>query len=96
MSGTDVDAKTLDEVKAGADFVTIDPEHFLKGYVATALLIKSVTEKTPAAARVAAHAGPGGPEPVADQVCYEPVSRPTGSSARTRASTALSWCVSRV
>ncbi|WP_037066739.1 substrate-binding domain-containing protein [Pseudonocardia acaciae] len=47
VAGADVDAKTLQEVKAGFDFVTIDPEHFLKGYIATALLIKSVKEKTP-------------------------------------------------
>jgi ABC-type sugar transport system substrate-binding protein len=47
VAGADVDAKTLQEVKAGYDFVTIDPEHFLKGYLATALLIKSVKDKTP-------------------------------------------------
>lgn len=47
VAGADVDAKTLQEVKAGFDFVTIDPTHFLKGYIATALLIKSVREKTP-------------------------------------------------
>lgn len=42
VAGTDVDTKTLEYVKKGVDFVTIDPEHFLKGYVSTALLIKSV------------------------------------------------------
>ena len=47
VAGADVDAKTLQEVKNGAAFVTIDPEHFLKGYVATALLIKSVRGGTP-------------------------------------------------
>jgi ABC-type sugar transport system substrate-binding protein len=47
VAGADVDAKTLQEVKAGAAFVTVDPEHFLKGYVATALLIRSVREGTP-------------------------------------------------
>ncbi|MGH3585233.1 MAG: substrate-binding domain-containing protein [Pseudonocardia sp.] len=47
VAGADVDAKTLDAVKAGSAFVTIDPEHFLKGYVATALLIRSVREGTP-------------------------------------------------
>jgi ABC-type sugar transport system substrate-binding protein len=47
VAGADVDAKTLDAVKAGDAFVTIDPEHYLKGYVATALLIKSVREGTP-------------------------------------------------
>jgi len=39
VAGTDVDAKTLEDVKAGLDFATIDPEHFLKGYIATKLLI---------------------------------------------------------
>jgi ribose transport system substrate-binding protein len=47
VAGADVDAKTLQEVKAGHAFVTVDPEHFLKGYIATAMLIKSVKEKTP-------------------------------------------------
>ncbi|MEY9834926.1 sugar ABC transporter substrate-binding protein [Streptacidiphilus sp. EB103A] len=44
VAGMDVDAKTLEDVKAGLDFVTIDPEHFLKGYLATALLIDSVKQ----------------------------------------------------
>lgn len=41
VAGTDVDAKTLEDVKAGLDFCTIDPEHFLKGYIAMWLLIQS-------------------------------------------------------
>ncbi|WP_163509461.1 sugar ABC transporter substrate-binding protein [Fodinicola acaciae] len=40
VAGTDVDAQTLRYVKAGVDFVTIDPEHFLKGYIAGALLVR--------------------------------------------------------
>jgi len=47
VAGADVDAKTLQGVKDGLDFVTIDPEHFLKGYVITALLIRSVKDKKP-------------------------------------------------
>lgn len=47
VAGADVDAKTLQGVKDGLDFVTIDPEHFLKGYVVTAMLIRSVKEKKP-------------------------------------------------
>ncbi len=47
VAGADVDAQTLEGVKAGLDFCTIDPEHFLKGYVITALLIRSVKEKKP-------------------------------------------------
>jgi ABC-type sugar transport system substrate-binding protein len=47
VAGADVDAKTLQEVKNGAAFVTVDPEHFLKGYLATALLIRSVRDGTP-------------------------------------------------
>lgn len=47
VAGTDVDAKTLQGVKDGLDFVTIDPEHFLKGYVVTSLLIRSVKDKKP-------------------------------------------------
>jgi ribose transport system substrate-binding protein len=42
VAGTDVDAQTLQDVKAGLDFVTIDPEHFLKGYIASAMLIRTV------------------------------------------------------
>jgi ribose transport system substrate-binding protein len=47
VAGTDVDAQTLQDVKAGLDFVTIDPEHFLKGYIATALLIRSAKQHKP-------------------------------------------------
>jgi ABC-type sugar transport system substrate-binding protein len=47
VAGADVDAQTLQGVKQGLDFVTIDPEHFLKGYVITALLIRSVKDKKP-------------------------------------------------
>ncbi|MGW0705442.1 sugar ABC transporter substrate-binding protein [Streptomyces sp. NPDC002643] len=41
-AGFDVDPKTLDAVKDGSNFVTIDPQHFLKGYLSTAILIESV------------------------------------------------------
>jgi ABC-type sugar transport system substrate-binding protein len=41
-AGFDVDPKTLEAVKKGTNFVGIDPEHFLKGYVCTAILIKYV------------------------------------------------------
>lgn len=41
-AGFDVDAKTLEAVRKGTDFVTIDPQHFLKGYIATAILVKQV------------------------------------------------------
>ncbi|MCT9082657.1 sugar ABC transporter substrate-binding protein [Streptomyces fulvoviolaceus] len=44
-AGFDVDPKTLDAVKDGSNFVTIDPQHFLKGYLSTAMLIESVREK---------------------------------------------------
>ncbi|NEA99443.1 sugar ABC transporter substrate-binding protein [Streptomyces sp. SID13726] len=44
-AGFDVDPKTLDAVKDGSNFVTIDPQHFLKGYLSTAILIESVREK---------------------------------------------------
>lgn len=43
-AGFDVDPKTLEAVKKGTNFVAIDPEHFLKGYVSTAILIKAVRE----------------------------------------------------
>jgi ribose transport system substrate-binding protein len=46
VAGMDVDAQTLQDVKAGLDFVTIDPEHFLKAYIATTLLIQSVKNHT--------------------------------------------------
>ncbi|HEX7738466.1 MAG TPA: sugar ABC transporter substrate-binding protein, partial [Marmoricola sp.] len=39
VAGTDVDAKTLEDVKDGSLPFTIDPEHFLKGYIAMQLLI---------------------------------------------------------
>ena len=41
-AGFDVDDKTLQAVKDGTNFATIDPEHYLKGYISSALLIKSV------------------------------------------------------
>jgi ribose transport system substrate-binding protein len=44
-AGFDIDPKSLEAVKKGTNFVTIDPGHFLKGYVSTALLIKAVREK---------------------------------------------------
>ncbi|WP_320776423.1 sugar ABC transporter substrate-binding protein [Streptomyces sp. CRN 30] len=43
-AGFDVDPKTLDAVKDGSNFVTIDPQHFLKGYLSTAMLIEAVRE----------------------------------------------------
>ncbi|MFI9759389.1 sugar ABC transporter substrate-binding protein [Streptomyces sp. NPDC051963] len=43
-AGFDVDPKTLDAVKDGSNFVTIDPQHFLKGYLSTAMLIESVRD----------------------------------------------------
>jgi ABC-type sugar transport system substrate-binding protein len=42
VAAADVDVKTLEYVKSGANFCTVDPEHFLKGYIATAVLIDSV------------------------------------------------------
>ncbi|RLV47695.1 sugar ABC transporter substrate-binding protein [Nocardioides mangrovicus] len=39
VAGFDVDAKTLEYVKQGVLFCTLDPEHFLKGYIAMKLLI---------------------------------------------------------
>lgn len=44
-AGFDVDPKTLEAVKDGSNFVAIDPQHFLKGYLSTAILIESVREK---------------------------------------------------
>ncbi|MET8975515.1 substrate-binding domain-containing protein [Streptomyces sp. NPDC004539] len=44
-AGFDVDPKTLDAVKDGSNFVTVDPQHFLKGYLSTAMLIEAVREK---------------------------------------------------
>ena len=43
-AGFDVDPKTLDAIKRGTNFSGIDPEHYLKGYIATALLIKAVRD----------------------------------------------------
>jgi ribose transport system substrate-binding protein len=43
-AGFDVDPKTLDAIKRGTNFAGIDPEHYLKGYIATALLIKAVRD----------------------------------------------------
>ncbi|WP_024285488.1 sugar ABC transporter substrate-binding protein [Cellulomonas sp. KRMCY2] len=45
-AGFDVDGKTLQAVKDGQNFMTMDPEHFLKGYIASALLIDSVRNGT--------------------------------------------------
>jgi ribose transport system substrate-binding protein len=39
VAAFDVDAKTLEYVKDGTLFCTLDPEHFLKGYIAMQLLI---------------------------------------------------------
>lgn len=44
-AGFDVDPKTLDAVEDGSNFAAIDPQHFLKGYLSTAILIESVREK---------------------------------------------------
>ena len=43
-AGFDVDAKTLEAVRAGVNFVTIDPEHYLKGYLSAAILVDSVRD----------------------------------------------------
>ncbi|MFB9838180.1 sugar ABC transporter substrate-binding protein [Actinoallomurus acaciae] len=43
-AGFDVDPKTLQAVKDGTNFAGIDPEHFLKGYLSSAILIKYVRE----------------------------------------------------
>lgn len=43
-AGFDVDPKTLEAIKRGVNFVGIDPEHFLKGYISTAILAKYVRE----------------------------------------------------
>jgi ABC-type sugar transport system substrate-binding protein len=47
VAGADVDAQTLQGIKQGLNFMTADPEHFVKGYVITALLIRSVKQKKP-------------------------------------------------
>lgn len=41
-AGFDVDPKTLEYIKKGTNFTGVDPEHFLKGYVSTAVMIKAV------------------------------------------------------
>ncbi len=41
-AGFDVDGKTLQAVKDGLNFMTMDPEHYLKGYIASAMLIDQV------------------------------------------------------
>ena len=46
-AGFDLDAKTLEAVKNGTNFVTISPEHYLKGYIALRLLAESVTTGKP-------------------------------------------------
>lgn len=42
VAAADVDAKTLQYVKSGANFCTVSPEHFLKGYVCTALFVDAL------------------------------------------------------
>jgi ABC-type sugar transport system substrate-binding protein len=46
-AGFDLDAKTLEAVKDGTNFVTISPEHYLKGYVAMRLLGDAVKSGKP-------------------------------------------------
>jgi ribose transport system substrate-binding protein len=41
-AGFDVDPKTLDAIKRGVNFAGIDPEHFLKGYISTAIMIQYI------------------------------------------------------
>ncbi|GAB3427946.1 sugar ABC transporter substrate-binding protein [Flindersiella endophytica] len=41
-AGFDVDPKTLQAIKKGTNFVGLDPAHFLKGYVASAVLAERV------------------------------------------------------
>lgn len=41
-AGFDVDPKTLDAIKNGTNFVGLDPAHFLKGYIASAVLAERV------------------------------------------------------
>lgn len=45
-AGFDLDGQTLQAVKDGINFVTVSPEHYLKGYVALALLARSVKDDT--------------------------------------------------
>ncbi|MFE2430067.1 sugar ABC transporter substrate-binding protein [Streptomyces sp. NPDC059373] len=42
VAAADVDSKTLEYVKSGANFCTVSPEHFLKGYVCTALFVDAL------------------------------------------------------
>lgn len=46
-AGFDVDGKTLQAVKDGVNFMTMDPEHYLKGYIAEAILADSGRTKKP-------------------------------------------------
>jgi ABC-type sugar transport system substrate-binding protein len=48
-AGFDLDAKTLEAVKDGTNFVTISPEHYLKGYIAMRLLAEPVKAGKPLA-----------------------------------------------
>jgi ABC-type sugar transport system substrate-binding protein len=43
-AGFDVDPKTLQAVKDGTNFAGIDPEHFLKGYLSSAILSQYVRD----------------------------------------------------
>jgi len=43
-AGFDLDDQTLKAVKDGTNFVTVSPEHYLKGYVALALLARAVKD----------------------------------------------------
>lgn len=42
VAAADVDPKTLEYVRSGANFCTVSPEHFLKGYVCTALFVDAL------------------------------------------------------
>jgi ribose transport system substrate-binding protein len=46
-AGFDLDAQTLQAVKDGTNFVTVSPEHYLKGYVALTLLAQAVKSGDP-------------------------------------------------
>jgi ribose transport system substrate-binding protein len=46
-AGFDLDSQTLTAVRDGVNFVTISPEHYLKGYIALALLAKAVKDGKP-------------------------------------------------
>lgn len=43
-AGFDVDPKTLKAIKRGVNFVGIDPQHFLKGYISMAILAQYVRD----------------------------------------------------